>query len=133
MLIPILLITQTLAISYYTRITESNPITAVHFSPDSTLVAVGTTGTSHNIYSYSTLTVNGTYTSTAGVSCVKFSPSQQYLAFALSSTTVQILNISYSVIHTITSQLTTRIREVDFNSNSNRIIICGTGPSKLGY
>lgn len=109
MLVLILLLASTLSISLYTKTTEPSAITAVQFSPDGALVAVGTTGNTHNIYSFSTMTVAGTYNSTVPVSSVRFSPDQQYLAYALSSTTVHILNASLSIVYTITSQFTATI------------------------
>ncbi len=134
MLLFMLLLASTLSISFYTKTTELNTINTVHFSPDSSLVAVGTTGNTHKIYSFSTMTVAGTYSSTSGVSSVRFSPDQSYLAYALSGTTVHILNATtFANLYTLTSQFST-INQVDFNTDSNKIIVCGRqSSSKQGY
>jgi len=130
-----LLLASTLSISFYTKTTESNITNSVIFSNDGTLVAVGTTGIAHNIYTFSTMTVAAVYNTTVAVNSVIFSPDSQYIAYALASSAVQILYVkNFSVLYTITSPQFNSMNQVDFNNDSTRLIVCGKqGNAKLGY
>jgi len=120
-------------ISYYTKLNEANQVNSVDFSPDGTLLVLGTTGNSHNIYSMSTFTVAYTYPAGTACNSAKFSPNQQFIAFGLASSSVVILNANtYTVNTTITSGFNP-VRQVDFNSNSNKLILCGKSGGNKGY
>lgn len=128
-----LLVACTSSISYYTKINEASSVNSVHFSPDSTLIVVGSGSNKHNIYSLSTLTPVYTYAATSACNSAKFSPNQRFIAFGMTNTSVVILNAAdYSLNMTITSKFNP-IGQIDFNSNSSKLLVCGKGGTFMGY
>lgn len=102
-------------------------VNSVHFSPDSSLLVVGSDSHNHNIYSISTLTVESTYAATCACNSAKFSPNQQYIAFGLTNSSAVILNAADYSYNMIINSSFNPIRQIDFNNNSTRLIICGGG------
>ena len=107
LLVPLLII---YSHSFYlhSMLSESSMLNSVHFSPDVSMVVLGSTSNIHNVYYFPEMTLAHAYAASNPCKCAKFSPNQDHLAFALNNYTLIIKDtINFSITSAITSTLNT--------------------------
>ena len=109
---------------------------SVNFSPNCQLLAGCFKKNPQYIYSFSTLEV--LYSFDAGDECrsVRFSNDSKYVAWALKDTKIILMNANttnFPIIANFTSNFTNYITEMDFSSDSNRLLVCGKGGAGRGH
>ena len=109
---------------------------SVNFSPNGQLLAGCFKKNPQYIYSFSTLEV--LYSFDAGDECrsVRFSNDSKYVAWALKDTKIILMNANttnFPIIANFTSNFVDYITEIDFSSDSNRLLACGKGGVGFGH
>ena len=119
---------------YVTKFNVNQVINEASYSPDTSKISVATDSNSHYVYSTGSYSLLHTYAAGSKALTTKFSPDQNYIAFGLQNNSVTLLNANtYAPINSI-STLFSEVYEVDFSSDSSKILICGIGTnSKVGY
>jgi hypothetical protein len=88
----------------HTLFSESSEIDSINFSPDVSMVVMGSTSNTHNVYYFPGMTLAHAFATTNPCKCAKFSPNQAYVAFALNNYKIVIKETNnFTTTHTITS------------------------------
>lgn len=132
-IILIVLVSTANSFSTYTNFSQTGNAMSVNFSPNGLVLATCFDTQNQNIYSYTTFEVVHTFNAGANCRSVRFSPNSNYIAYGLRDTDVLIKNSSYDLIKTITTQFTAYINEIDFSSDSSKLLVCGKTSANRGY
>ena len=109
---------------------------SVNFSPNGQLLAGCFKDKKQYIYSMSNLSV--LYSFDAGDECrsVRFSKDSKYVAWGLKHTKIILMDANatnFPIIANFTSNFTHYITEMDFSSDSNRLLVCGKADAGRGH
>lgn len=130
---PLIIITSQCAFSLYSQINEGSTINSIYFSPDTSMVVLGSSSNTHNVYYFPNFTLAHAYTATNPCTCAKFSPNNLYIAFAHNNFKVVIKNTNNYTINVTINSLLSSIQQLDFSPDSTKLLLCGKNPSVAGY
>lgn len=118
-------------------IIESQTVYSVDYSPDGTMIAVAADRNSIKVYDTQTLAVKFSFSPTGNnaVKVVKFNNRNTILAIGMTNGTLFIMDLTTPNGATVQqgTSLITGMNSIDFNSNSNLMLITGENPDLLTF